>query len=123
VSAARRTEEGCPAGDDVDVDGVVAAAAACPAVAAVSAGMYGEVATYLPGRRVSGIRVNDTDVEVHVVARAHALQDVYAQIAAATRSLIGGRRLTVAVDDLDIDLPAGAGTSRNTLYPSGSEKS
>jgi hypothetical protein len=108
----------------VDVDGVVAAVVACPAVASMSAGRFGEVATYLPGRRVAGIRANDTDVEIHIVARrGYPLQHVTAQIAAATRSLIGDRSLTVAVDDLDIDLPGAASANRTIASRFGSEQS
>jgi len=38
-----------------------------PGVSALHGGLFGEVATYLPGRRVSGIRVRDDVSEVHVV--------------------------------------------------------
>ncbi len=38
-----------------------------PGVSALHGGAFGEVATYLPGRRVSGIRVRDDLSEVHVV--------------------------------------------------------
>jgi hypothetical protein len=114
-----RIEDGHPAGGAVDLDGVVAAAAGCPAVAGLSTGTFGEVATYLPGRRVGGIRITDTDVEIHVVARhGQPLPQVTAQIAAATGPLIGARRLTVVVDDLDVDFPD---PSRSTSTPSGSE--
>lgn len=36
-------------------------------VAALSGGVLGEVATYLPGDRVPGVRVGDDGVHVHVV--------------------------------------------------------
>ena len=39
---------------------------AVPGVAGLHAGMFGEVATYLPGRRVVGVRLTDTCVDVHV---------------------------------------------------------
>ncbi len=38
-----------------------------PDVAALSGGVLGEVATYLPGDRVPGVRVGDDGVHVHVV--------------------------------------------------------
>ena len=39
-----------------------------PHIAHLSAGAMGTIATYLPGRRISGLRVGDDDrVEVHVV--------------------------------------------------------
>ena len=53
----------------VDPDAVSAAALSCSQVARLSGGLAGEVATYLPGRRVAGIRIGDDEVEVHIVAR------------------------------------------------------
>ena len=53
----------------VDPEAVASAALACPSVAGMSGGAIGEVASYLPGRRVTGVRVKDGEVEVHVVAR------------------------------------------------------
>jgi hypothetical protein len=52
-----------------DPDAIAAAVATCPSVAGLSGGIAGEIATYLPGRRVSGIRLSEGAVEVHVVAR------------------------------------------------------
>ena len=40
---------------------------AVPGVHDLHAGVMGEVATYLPGRRVNGIRVKGDSCEVHVV--------------------------------------------------------
>ncbi len=54
---------------DVDPEAVVAAALSCPDVARLSGGLVGEVATYLPGRQVTGVRFTDEEVEVHIVAR------------------------------------------------------
>lgn len=47
-------------------DRIAAAVLAVPGVAGLHAGMFGEVATYLPGRRVTGVRVASDVVEVHV---------------------------------------------------------
>lgn len=41
---------------------------AAPGVVALHAGPFGEVGTYLPGRRVAGVRITEEEVEVHVVA-------------------------------------------------------
>lgn len=35
-------------------------------VAGLHGGMFGEAATYLPGRRVSGIRIDENGTEIHV---------------------------------------------------------
>lgn len=47
-------------------DRIAAAVSAVDGVAGLHAGMFGEVATYLPGRRVSGIRIGADRVDVHV---------------------------------------------------------
>lgn len=48
------------------VDVVVAAVLAVPGVHDLHAGVAGEVATYLPGRRVNGIRMREPGCSVHV---------------------------------------------------------
>ncbi len=48
-------------------DQVVAAVTAVPGVAAMHSGLYGEVATHLPHRRVTGVQLRADLVEVHVV--------------------------------------------------------
>lgn len=50
-------------------DQVVAAVSQVPGVARMHAGMFGEVATYLPGRRVEGVQLRDDVANVHVVVR------------------------------------------------------
>jgi uncharacterized alkaline shock family protein YloU len=47
-------------------DRIAAAILAVPGVVGLHAGMFGEVATYLPKRRVSGVRIASDSVEVHV---------------------------------------------------------
>ena len=60
-----------PLGDDVGnhqvADLVVDAVLAVPGVVRLHGGMYGEVATYLPGRRVFGVQVREASTHVHVV--------------------------------------------------------
>lgn len=48
-------------------DAVVAAVSGVDGVAAMHPGMYGEVATYLPGRRVVGVQIRPEVTNVHVV--------------------------------------------------------
>ncbi len=57
-----------PAGEEL-ADAVVFAVTAVPGVAGMHSGRFGEVATYLPGRRVSGVRVRSELVEVHVTVQ------------------------------------------------------
>ena len=48
------------------IDEIAAAVLAVPGVSDLHAGMFGEVATYLPGRRVAGIRIQPDLTEVHL---------------------------------------------------------
>lgn len=50
-----------------EADLVRTAALAVPGVLGLHGGALGEVAVYLPGRRVSGIRLREDRTEVHVV--------------------------------------------------------
>ena len=88
----------------VDAERVASVVERVPTVARLSAGSTGaEVATYLPGRRVRGVRVGDGTVEVHVVARWPAvLPEVGAAVRAAAAPLVGGRAVEVVIDDLDV---------------------
>ena len=58
---------------------------ASPHIARLSGGTMGTVATYLPGRRISGLRVDEDDrVEVHVVMRwGSTVDDVEAGVVRA----------------------------------------
>lgn len=85
----------------LDVDLIAAAVRACPLVADLHGGSFGEIATYLPGRRVTGVRATATALEVHVIGRfpAPALQ-LAAQVRAAVAPWSGGRPVDVALEDL-----------------------
>lgn len=87
----------------VDVDAVAAAVAACPSVAHLVQGGPGEqVATFLPGRRVGGVRVTDEAIEVHVATRWDVpIPLAAAEVRSAVSALVGSRSVTVAVDDID----------------------
>ncbi len=90
-----------PGAQEVDVDAVAAAVAALPEVASLASGGLVPVATYLPGRRVLGVRVEDTAVTVAVVG---ALWTPVATLASSVRRAItplaGGRRIDVHVEDV-----------------------
>ncbi|WZH50960.1 MAG: hypothetical protein PIR53_13125 [Nocardioides alkalitolerans] len=77
---------------EVDVaDQVAAAVLAVPGVHALHPGAFGEIATYLPGRRVAGVRVADERCEVHVVLRWPApLAATTDAVRAAVRSVVPG---------------------------------
>lgn len=54
-------------GEPEPADEVARAVRGVPGVASLHTGTFGEVATYLPGRRVEGVRLRDDTAEVHVV--------------------------------------------------------
>jgi NADH dehydrogenase FAD-containing subunit len=99
------TDAGAAAGGPpVDAERVAQAVERVPTVARLSAGSTGaEVATYLPGRRVRGVRVDDGTVQVHVVARWPAvLPEVGDAVRSAAAPLVGGRAIEVVIDDLEV---------------------
>lgn len=61
-----------PASEETDADTVAGIARAVSGVVALHPGKFGEVATYLPGRRVPGVRVDGRRIEVHLVVAADA---------------------------------------------------
>lgn len=84
-----------------DVDAIALAVAACPLVAGLHSGVYGEVATYLPGRRVQGVRVTAVGVEIHVVGRYPAtMTQIAAQVRDATATVTNVRPIDVTIEDV-----------------------
>lgn len=84
----------------LDVDLVERTVLQVPGVVGLHGGSFGEVATYLPGRRVVGVRLGDAAAEVHVVLSAVA--DLLAT-AAAVRHVVEplvGTPVNVFVEDL-----------------------
>lgn len=98
------------------VDAIAAAALACPAVAGLDRGGWQQVATYLPGRRVVGVRIEDERALVSVVMAAGAsVATLEAQLRPALAPYMGGRRLDVLVADVAVNEPtATAATSPAT---------
>lgn len=87
-----------------DLSEVVAAAVlAVPGVADLHAGSFGQVASYLPGRSVTGVRIRPDVTDIHVTlfwgAPVLATAD---QVRAAVRPLVDGvsARVDVTVDDV-----------------------
>jgi len=86
---------------ETEADRVSTAVLACPDVIDVSAGAFGEIRSYLPGRSVPGVQVDEDRVEVHVVARyGPPLRNVADQIRRAVAPLLAGRTLQISVDDI-----------------------
>jgi hypothetical protein len=99
--------------DGVDVDAVAAAVRSCPAVDDLDGGRLGEVATYLPGRRVPGIRISDDRIEVHVRGVwDQPVGQIADQIRSVLATLNGGRIIDVVLTDV-----AEPGQARAQLSP------
>ena len=99
--------------DAPSADSVAERTVRCRSVARISSGPFGEVATYLPGRRVPGIRLTDHTIEVHVVARwGVRVSDLAAEVRAAVQPTAAGRSVDVHVDDVEIPAwPVPSGSS------------
>ncbi|WP_131745301.1 hypothetical protein [Frankia sp. Cppng1_Ct_nod] len=81
------------------------AVAGCPAVAALSPGPSGDVATHIPGRRVVGVRTAPAGVAIHVVARfGPTMAEIAGQIRAAVTAVAPDcGKIDIVVDDLVVD--------------------
>lgn len=83
-------------------DRIADAVLGCPGVAALHGGRFGEIATYLPRRRVAGVRVHQetNTTEVHVVGRYPSpVPEIARQVRTALRPLVGDARVDVVVGD------------------------
>ncbi len=99
-----------PVGTAEPADLVAAAVRAVPGVADLHPGPFGEAATYLPGRRVVGVRLRpdgaEVAAEVHVALLTGAPVLDTADLVRRAAEQVLGRPVLVAVEDL---LPAPAG--------------
>lgn len=81
-------------------DHVAAAVLAIPGVVDMHGGMFGEVATYLPGRRVLGVQIRDRECQVHVALRSSAdIRGTADVIRTIVRPMVG-RPVHVTIQDL-----------------------
>jgi len=98
--------------DGVDVEAVAAAVQACTDVAGMDGGKFGEVASYLPGRKVPGVVISDGRVKVQVRSRwGIPAPYLAALITAVVAPLTRGRPVDVVIGDIDdppCTPPAGA---------------
>jgi hypothetical protein len=105
--------------DGIDIDAVAAAVRGCAGVAGLDGGQFGEVASYLPGRKVEGIVVSGGRVTVQIRSRwAVPVPELAALIRAVLVPLTGHRPVDVVIADIDPPgmppprAPAGPGTVR-----------
>jgi hypothetical protein len=82
-------------------DRIAATVTGCPDVAGLTQNPGIPVATYLPGRTVSGVAVRPAEIEICVVARyGPALAQVAAQVRQAVEPLVPGRVVDVVIGDI-----------------------
>jgi hypothetical protein len=85
------------------VDELALLVLAVPGVVRLHGGGYGEIGTYLPGRRVAGVKLTDDRIEVHVVLAAGVpVRDAAQRIHAALAAVTAGRQVHVCVDDVAV---------------------
>jgi hypothetical protein len=100
------------------VDLIAEAARACPAVAGLHAGPFGQHTTYLPGRRVSGVRLSPEETVVGVVGCYPAsVAEIVSQVRAAVGALVPGVPVTIHVEDLLLPGEQLPGDSRDPPDP------
>jgi hypothetical protein len=87
--------------DGVDIDAVTAAVLGCGGVDDLVCGPWGEVVTYLPGRRVEGMRVASDHLLISVRGRwGVPVPELARQVRAALAPLVAQRRVDIVVADL-----------------------
>jgi hypothetical protein len=87
--------------DGIDVDRLAAAAEDCPAVDALVDGPPTMAATYLPRRRVTGIRIEDDVVTIQVRLRwGSTVGQLAQQVWSAVPPLVGQHRVDIVVADI-----------------------
>ncbi len=97
---------------------VMQAAASCPAVAGLSGGPYGTVATYLPGRTVLGVAVRAGEVEVCVtVWYGLPLAAAAGQVRDAVAAAVPGHTVNVIIGD--VAAPGSGPSAMVTSQPPG----
>ena len=75
----------------------------CPAVAALTAGRFGQFSTFLAGHQAVGVSVNADRIDIGVVARFGVpVGDLSAQVRAAVGPLVGGRLINIGVEDVQM---------------------
>lgn len=84
-------------------DRIAAAVTRCPDVAGLTQVPGMPVATYLPGRTVSGVAVRSGEVEISVVARyGLPLPQVADQVRRAVEPLVPGQVVDVVIADITL---------------------
>ena len=110
--------------DGVDLDAVAAAVRSCPAIDDLSAGPWGGVVSYLPGRQLAGVRVASDHVVISVRGRWGVPVGRWpARSGPLLSGLVGSRRVDLVVADLTDapgEAPAGGAREEVSSWPTSS---
>ena len=88
--------------EGVDIDAVANTVRACAGVSDLFDGAFGDSTSYLPGRRVTGVSVNQDTVRVSVRAKwGVPASDLLGQITSALKPSLANRRIEIVVADID----------------------
>lgn len=88
-----------PSGSD-RADHVADAVLAVDGVASLHGGVFGEIGTYLPGRRVAGIAIRDDMTEIHIAVTPTAVvRDTADAVRRAVRAVVDAP-VNVVVEDV-----------------------
>jgi hypothetical protein len=105
------------------VDGIAAAVSRCRSVVRLDPGGWRPVATYLPGRRVTGVRVDDESILVSIVlALGISVPAMEAEVRAAVAPYAGGRRVDLHVADVQAPDPHPASLTPGMVVAPGEVK-
>lgn len=86
---------------DGDADAVAGIARAVPGVVGLHPGMFGEIATYLPGRRVTGVRVAEANIDLHLIIDAEApVRETAAAVRRAVTDVFPAAAVNVTIEDI-----------------------
>ncbi len=85
-----------------EADDIAALALSVPDVVRLHAGRFGEVATYLPGRRVTGVKLGDDVIEVHVVVAGQVPVRETAQLLHASVAALVATPVHVYIEDVEM---------------------
>lgn len=94
-----------PTDTDALAELVAAVVTANPAVARLDGGVFGTVATHLPGRRLVGVRIGrgDEPVELGVVLHlGRPIPDVLTALRREVSALCGGAAVDITVSDVAV---------------------
>lgn len=94
---------------------VADAAVSVPGVTGLHAGVFGEVATYLPGSRVSGVRLSEDSGEVHIVVDINRDLRAVADDVVTAASRVAGVPISVVVEDISTGPAPQDDTSRDVV--------